>query len=149
MLLGLLSFAASFALFASVMLAGLNNWLPAVAIFPLMIITRSVYGLLGSGTQPASQAYVADRTTPVRLSFAEGEVSMLSNAMHLQLREQVKFSRAGIALAPESNDGQIFRTAFPRVNRANFPAGRGLFVSGGRVTSVQIGVVASDGLGGE
>ncbi len=64
MLLGLLSFAASFALFASVMLAGLNNWLPAVAIFPLMIITRSVYGLLGSGTQPASQAYVADRTTP-------------------------------------------------------------------------------------
>lgn len=64
MLLGLLSFAASFALFASVMLAGLNNWLPAVAIFPLMIITRSIYGLLGSGTQPASQAYVADRTTP-------------------------------------------------------------------------------------
>ncbi|MEJ1969382.1 MAG: MFS transporter [Rhizomicrobium sp.] len=64
MLLGLLSFAASFALFASVMLAGLHNWLPAVAIFPLMIVTRSLYGALGSGTQPASQAYVADRTTP-------------------------------------------------------------------------------------
>src|SRR5882672_11363429 len=45
MLLGLLSFAASFALFASVMLAGLNNWLPAVAIFPLLIVTRSIYGL--------------------------------------------------------------------------------------------------------
>jgi len=64
MLLGLLAFAASFALFASVMLAGLKHWLPAVAIFPLMIITRSLYGSLGSGTQPASQAYVADRTTP-------------------------------------------------------------------------------------
>jgi len=64
MLLGLLAFAASFALFASVMLAGLQHWIPAVAIFPLMIATRSIYGLLGSGTQPASQAYVADRTAP-------------------------------------------------------------------------------------
>ncbi len=64
MLLGLLAFAASFALFASVMLAGLQHWIPAVTIFPLMIATRSIYGLLGSGTQPASQAYVADRTSP-------------------------------------------------------------------------------------
>ncbi len=63
MLLGLISFAASFALFASVMLGGLEHWLPAFAVFPLMIVTRSLYGLLGSGTQPASQAYVADRTT--------------------------------------------------------------------------------------
>lgn len=64
MLLGLLSFAASFALFAFVMAGGLQKWIPAVALFPLLILTRSVYGLLGSGTQPASQAYVADRTTP-------------------------------------------------------------------------------------
>ena len=64
MLLGLLAFATSFALFATVMLAGLKHWIPAVAVFPLMIASRSIYGLLGSGTQPASQAYVADRTTP-------------------------------------------------------------------------------------
>jgi MFS family permease len=63
MLLGLLSFAASFALFATVMLGGLRHWLPVVAIFPLLILARSLYGLLGSGTQPAAQAYVADRTT--------------------------------------------------------------------------------------
>jgi MFS family permease len=64
MLLGLLAFAASFALFATVMLGGLQHWIPAFAVFPLMILSRSLYGLLGSGTQPASQAYVADRTTP-------------------------------------------------------------------------------------
>ena len=64
MLLGLLAFAASFALFAGVMLGGLRHWLPAFAVFPLMVVTRSLYGLLGSGTQPASQANVADRTTP-------------------------------------------------------------------------------------
>ena len=64
MLMGLLSFAVSFALFASVMLGGLKQWLPAVAVFPLMIVSRSLYGSLGSGTSPAAQAYVADRTTP-------------------------------------------------------------------------------------
>lgn len=64
MLLGLLAFAASFALFASVMLGGLRHWISAALVFPLMIASRSLYGLLGSGTQPASQAYVADRTMP-------------------------------------------------------------------------------------
>jgi MFS family permease len=64
MLLGLISFAASFALFASVMLGGLQHWIPAVLVFPLMILSRSLYGSLGSGTSPAAQAYVADRTTP-------------------------------------------------------------------------------------
>jgi MFS family permease len=64
MLLGLLAFALSFALFATVMLGGLRHWIPVVAVFPLMIASRSIYGLLGSGTQPASQAYVADRTAP-------------------------------------------------------------------------------------
>ncbi|HEY0104911.1 MAG TPA: MFS transporter [Rhizomicrobium sp.] len=64
MLMGLIAFALSFALFASVMLGGLRHWLPAVAVFPLMIVTRSIYGIFGSGTQPAAQAYVADRTTP-------------------------------------------------------------------------------------
>jgi len=64
LLLGLISFAASFALFASVMLGGLDRWLPAFLVFPLMIVSRSLYGLLGSGASPAAQAYVADRTTP-------------------------------------------------------------------------------------
>jgi MFS family permease len=64
MLMGLIAFAVSFALFASVMLGGLQHWIPAFAVFPLMILARSLYGSLGSGTSPAAQAYVADRTTP-------------------------------------------------------------------------------------
>src|SRR6185436_3462882 len=59
------AFAVSTALFAMTLQAGLSNWLPAVAIFPLMVASRSIYGALGSGTAPASQAYVADRTTSV------------------------------------------------------------------------------------
>src|SRR4029077_18354781 len=64
MLMGLIAFAVSFALFATVILAGLQRWLPAFAIFWLRSVPRSLYCLLGSGTAPASQAYVADRTTP-------------------------------------------------------------------------------------
>jgi MFS family permease len=64
MLAGLVAFAVSFAAFASTMLAGLNHWIPAAAIFPLMIASRCIYGTFGSGTSAAAQAYVADRTTP-------------------------------------------------------------------------------------
>jgi MFS family permease len=64
MLMGLIAFAISFAFFASAMLAGLNRWIPLLAIYPLMIAARSIYGGFGSGTSPAAQAYVADRTTP-------------------------------------------------------------------------------------
>jgi MFS family permease len=46
------------------MAAGLVHWLPAFAVFPLLIASRSIYGTFGSGTSPASQAYVADRTAP-------------------------------------------------------------------------------------
>jgi MFS family permease len=59
MLMGLCAFATSFALFATVILGGLRHWLSAFLIFPLLITTRSIYGILGSGTSPASQAYVA------------------------------------------------------------------------------------------
>jgi MFS family permease len=64
MLIGLLAYAASTMLFASTMAAGLAHWIPAFAVFPLMVMSRSIYGTLGSGTSPASQAYVADRTAP-------------------------------------------------------------------------------------
>jgi MFS family permease len=63
MLLGLLAFAVSFGSFATVMLGGLDKWIPLVLVYPLMIFTRSIYGTLGSGTFVAAEAYVADRTT--------------------------------------------------------------------------------------
>ena len=62
MLLGLCTFAISFACFASAMLSGLHHWLPVFLIFPALIFSRSIYGTFGSGTSAAAQAYVADRT---------------------------------------------------------------------------------------
>jgi len=63
MLLGLTAFGVSFALLALTLELGLRHILPVVFVFPVMVAMRSIYGTFGSGTSPAAQAYVADRTT--------------------------------------------------------------------------------------
>lgn len=62
-LIGLLGFAASMALLATMIYVGLHKLLPLALVYPLMVASRCVFALVGSGTGPASQAYVADRTT--------------------------------------------------------------------------------------
>ena len=62
-LLGLVAFGVSFASFAAVASLGIARALPVMLAYPLMIAARSIYGIFGSGTAPAAQAYVADRTT--------------------------------------------------------------------------------------
>lgn len=62
-LIGLLGFATSMTLLATMIYIGLEKLLPVVVVYPLMIASRCVFALVGSGTGPASQAYVADRTT--------------------------------------------------------------------------------------
>jgi MFS family permease len=63
MLLGLTAFGISFASFAVIANMGIDGLLPVMLAFPLMIAARAIYGIFGSGTSPAAQAYVADRTT--------------------------------------------------------------------------------------
>jgi MFS family permease len=62
-LVGLLGYALSMSLLGAVIAFGHAGMLAAAAVYPLMIASRSLFALLGSGTGPASQAYVADRTT--------------------------------------------------------------------------------------
>jgi MFS family permease len=62
--LGLLGYGVSMTSFGFVVLAGLNGWLGAAAVFAGLMLTRSLFGLTGSASNPAAQAYVADRTTP-------------------------------------------------------------------------------------
>ena len=74
------------------------------------------------------------------LFVSEGETTTLASGS-LGLLAQAKTSRVGIALAPDSADGPIFRTNFPpRLSRADFPAGRALYVSAGTTTVVQVGL---------
>ncbi|HWL44884.1 MAG TPA: FtsK/SpoIIIE domain-containing protein [Ilumatobacter sp.] len=68
---------------------------------------------------------------------AEGETSSVTGSW--PLLQTVKVSRAGIALQPDQMDGDsLFKTSFPRVNRGDFPFGRGLLVVAGKHYRVQV-----------
>jgi S-DNA-T family DNA segregation ATPase FtsK/SpoIIIE len=71
---------------------------------------------------------------------ADGDVTQLSGGYGLI--GELKSARRGIALRPESYDGEsLFKLAFPRVQRHEFPPGRGIFVENGRFETVQIPAV--------
>ena len=63
-LTGLIGFALSLTLFAGVIDLGMRGALSGVALYGLLLLTRSIYGILGSATPSSAQAYIADRTPP-------------------------------------------------------------------------------------
>ncbi len=77
-LIGLLGYALSMASLGGVIQIGLWGWLPAIFIYPMMIASRCIFALIGSGTGPAANAYIADRTT--RAERTAG-VALVSAAM--------------------------------------------------------------------
>ncbi len=62
--LGLAGYATSMLLFGTFGWLALNGHLQnAALIFLCLLLSRSMFGLIGSGVNPAAQAYVADRTS--------------------------------------------------------------------------------------
>lgn len=61
--LGFAAYAVSMTSFALVCLMGLAGWLPPLAIFIGLLLARAIFGAVGSASSPASQAYIADRTS--------------------------------------------------------------------------------------
>jgi len=62
--IGMFGFAASMFFFALSAMAALLGWITGwVLIFVLLITARTLFGVFGSATNPAAQAYVADRTS--------------------------------------------------------------------------------------
>jgi len=62
MRLGLMGFIASMLVCGTVLALGLHGIIPAALVFPIFILGRAVYGILGSASPPAVQAYIAART---------------------------------------------------------------------------------------
>jgi MFS family permease len=70
MRLGLSGFIASMLVCGSVLALGLDGRIAAGAVFPIFIVGRGIYGLLGSASPSAVQAYVAARTEGERRTVA-------------------------------------------------------------------------------
>ena len=79
-LVGLLGYALSMTLVASTLTAAAAGLLAAVLVHPALIVSRSMFAVLGSGTGPAAQAWIADRTTPAERAAG---VALMSGAMGL------------------------------------------------------------------
>ena len=62
MLIGLTGFMVSMTLCGLVVSAGLRHLAPAMVIFAAFLLCRALFGLFGSASNPAVQAYVAERT---------------------------------------------------------------------------------------
>ncbi|MET3668111.1 MFS transporter [Caulobacter sp. 1776] len=62
-LLGLTGFCVSMTLCAVVVSAGLHHLAPPMVIFGLFLTARALFGGFGSATNPAAQAYMAERTS--------------------------------------------------------------------------------------
>jgi MFS family permease len=62
-MLGLSGFVVSMLLCGLVVSAGLHKLAPPLVIFVFFLLARALFGLIGSASNPATQAYVAERTT--------------------------------------------------------------------------------------
>ena len=113
-LIGLLGFGLSMALLATTIALGAAGLLSAVAVYPLLIVSRCVFALIGSGTGPASQAYIADRTTTA--DRAAG-LALVSAAMGFG-----ETHRSGAWARRSPRSGWSRRSTSPRRSRSPAPA---------------------------
>ncbi len=63
-LIGMIGFAFSMASFAVILISAQNLLLPLTLVFPLLVFTRLINGLLGSAVRPAAGGRIADLTSP-------------------------------------------------------------------------------------
>ena len=63
-LLGMIGFAFSMASFAAILISAQSFILPLTLVFPLLVLTRLINGLLGSAVRPAAGGRIADLTSP-------------------------------------------------------------------------------------
>jgi len=63
-LIGTFGFVVSCVSFGAAIALGLRGGYEPMSVFILFLIARGIFGLFGSATNPASQAYIAERTAP-------------------------------------------------------------------------------------
>ena len=78
--IGLGGFMVSGLVFGLVVLAGLHAWLTPLTAVAGLVLTRGLFGLMGSATTPAAQAYIAARTSREERT---GALATLSSAFGL------------------------------------------------------------------
>jgi S-DNA-T family DNA segregation ATPase FtsK/SpoIIIE len=106
---------------------------------PWVVVVEGLPDFLNGPADPALCDMAKTLVANGHLLVTEGEPAALSGSY--PLLTVARTSRSGIVLQPEQSDGVLFRSQFPRLRRAAFPVGRGLFVPrGGQPEVVQVAV---------
>ena len=88
-------------------------------------------------TVAAERPSIAPIRRSDHLLIAEGEASTWNSSW--PLITEIRNGRCGILLQPETLDGEmLLRTPFPRIQRSEFPPGRGMFAARNQVARVQL-----------
>ena len=101
------------------------------------LVVEGITDYLGSMAESYLQDLVTACARAGNCVIAEGDTSQLGSSW--PLLQSVKSARHGLILQPDQSDGDaLLRTPFPRLTRAEFPSGRGLYVKSGRFVKVQV-----------
>jgi DNA segregation ATPase FtsK/SpoIIIE, S-DNA-T family len=103
---------------------------------PVMVIVEGVGDYLNGPADMSLQQLTRALLAEDQLIVFEGETSTMGQGS--SLLSLAKAGRSGLALQPESAEASVFRSEFPRLRRAELPAGRGVLVISGRPLLVQV-----------
>ena len=104
---------------------------------PVLVVFEAVDHLAGELYGPALERLAKVALAHGAFVVGESEVSALGQAY--PLGPVLTQARRGIALQPDESDGYAaFRTVFPRINRSEFPPGRGIIVDRGKLHRIQV-----------
>ena len=102
-----------------------------------VLVIEHIADLLGGPADFALQEPIKRFLAAGHFLISEGDASALSSSYPLLVA--ARSGRSGVALQPDQVDGTLFRAQFPRLRKADFPPGRGLYVPrGGHPFTVQV-----------
>jgi S-DNA-T family DNA segregation ATPase FtsK/SpoIIIE len=109
---------------------------------PGLVIIENIFDFVQTAADAPLQEMVKRVVGNGHLVVSDGEAGQLNGLP--ALLQAARASRLGVVLQPEQTDAALFKTQFPRVRKADFPAGRGLMVSRGeQPTLVQVALPGS------
>ena len=103
----------------------------------IAIFVESIGDFLQSPADAPLVQLIKDVKRSDHLLVADGETAGWTSSWPLMA--EIKSARRGLLLQPDTMEGDlILKTSLPRLGRAEFPAGRGMFISRGKFSRVQL-----------
>jgi S-DNA-T family DNA segregation ATPase FtsK/SpoIIIE len=97
---------------------------------PGVVVIEHLFDFVRSPVDSAMLEMVKKVVDNGHLVVSDGEPLQLNGLQ--ELVQAARSSRVGLVLQPEQTDGPVLRSQFPRVKKADFPPGRGLYVARGQ-----------------